>query len=197
MNENQHTVLTSFESPPTAGVEASWIEPNSNLSAEPTEVRGQRILVVEDEVPVREILRMMLEVEGYQVTEAGDGAEALTLFSNGRFDLVITDFEMPRMKGNVLAVGIKQLAPSTPILMISASAGARLEPGNPVDALLGKPFLVEDLHCTLRKLLFDNGRRPAVTAPAFLKLPKSPTPPNFIEAWRSAMQEGSIGEGLK
>ena len=60
---------------------------------------------------------------------------------------------MPLMKGNELAVAIKRLAPSVPILMITASARARREAGNPVDALLSKPFLVEDLHCALRKLL--------------------------------------------
>jgi CheY-like chemotaxis protein len=151
MNENGHSVLSSLEPLPTGGAEASWID--TNLTAEPAAVRGKRILLVDDEAAVRACLRLMLELEGYQVTEAGDGAEALTSFTMGQFDLVITDFEMPVMKGNQLAVGIKLLASSAPILMITASASARCEAENPVDALLSKPFMVEDLHCALRKLL--------------------------------------------
>jgi len=151
MIENRHSVLTSFEPLQTGGAEASWIYPD--LSAEPAEVRGKRILLVEDQAPIRACLRMMLEMEGHQVTEASDGAEALRSFAIGQFDLVITDLEMPVMRGNELAVGIKQLAPSVPILMITASARARREAENPVDALLSKPFMVKDLHCELRKLL--------------------------------------------
>jgi two-component system cell cycle response regulator CpdR len=151
MIENRHSVLTSFEPLQTGGDEVSWIDPD--LSAEPAEVRGKRILLVEDQAPIRAFLRMMLEMEGHQVTEAGDGAEAMRSFAIGQFDLVITDLEMPVMMGNELAVGIKLLAPSVPILMITASARARREAGNPVDALLSKPFMVNDLRCELRKLL--------------------------------------------
>jgi two-component system cell cycle response regulator CpdR len=150
MIENRHSVLTSFEPLQTGRAEASWINPD--WSAEPAEVRARRILLVEDEASIRACLRMMLEMEGHQVTEAGDGAEALKSFTIGQFDLVITDLEMPVMKGNELAVGIKLLAPSVPILMITASAMARREAENPVDALLSKPFMVNDLRCALKKL---------------------------------------------
>ena len=142
MIENSYTVSTSFEPPHTDCAEAPWVE-----------VRGKRILLVEDQEPIRACLRMMLELEGHQVTEASNGAEALNLFASGHFDLVITDFEMPVMKGNMLAVRIKRLAPSLPILMITASARARRDAENPVDALLGKPFPVTDLRSSLRILL--------------------------------------------
>ncbi len=115
-------------------------------------VRGKRILLVEDQQLVRAALRMMLELDGHQVTEAGNGAEALRLFTLGEFDLVVTDFEMPVMAGNQLAAGIKRLAPSLPILMVTASEGARCGAENPVDALLDKPLTVSDLRCALGKL---------------------------------------------
>lgn len=150
MIKNEHSVLTGFDPVQTNGAEASWINPD--LVAEPAEVRGKRILVVDDQEPVRECLRMVLEMDGYQVTEASDGAEALRSFTSDQFDLVITDLEMPVMRGNELAAGIKSLAPSVPILMITASAGARRETGNPVDALLSKPFMVNELRFELRKL---------------------------------------------
>jgi CheY-like chemotaxis protein len=151
MPENRHPVLTSFEPLQTGGAEAPWVGPD--LSAEQVEVRGKRILLVEDEEPLRACLRMMLEFAGHQVTEANNGAEGLNLFSIGEYDLVITDFEMPVMGGNRLAIGIKLLAPSLPILMITASEKARRDARNPVDALLNKPFAVTDLFCALQKLL--------------------------------------------
>ena len=123
------------------------------MSADQAVVRGKRILLVEDEEPLRACLRMVLELEGHQVTEASNGAEGLNLFTIGEFDLVITDFEMPVMEGNKLAIGIKQLAPSLPILMITASERARRNAKNPVDGLLNKPFTATELHCVVGKIL--------------------------------------------
>lgn len=151
MIENRNTVLTGFEPARTESAEAPWGGQDS--SPEPAAVRGKRILVVDDEEPLRACLRMMLEMEGHQVTEAANGAEALTQFSLGEFDLVVTDYQMPVMEGNQLAVRLKLLAPSLPILMVTASGRARRGVENPVDALLNKPFAVTELQRTLRKLL--------------------------------------------
>jgi CheY-like chemotaxis protein len=171
MTENGNSVLTGFGPRQTGGADASWMDPD--LNTEPAEVRGKRILLVEDEATVRACLRMMLEMEGHQVAEASDGAEALGSFTTGQFDLVITDFEMPVMKGNELAVGIKLLAPSVPILMISASARARREAENPVDAILSKPFMVNDLRCVIRKLLSARPERAQLRAvPALEGVPQ-------------------------
>ena len=149
MIENSYPVLTNDTFDKEA--EASWL--GRDLSGGQTQVRSERILLVEDEEPLRACLRMMLQLEGYQVTEASNGAIALKLFNIGEFDLVITDFQMPVMEGNKLAVGIKLLAPSLPILMITASAKVRRDADNPVDAILDKPFTVAELHFVLRKLL--------------------------------------------
>ena len=151
MIENSKTVVARLEPPETGGAESPWVGRDS--SAERAAVRGKRILLVDDEEALRSCLRMILELEGYQVTLAGNGAEALNLFTRGGFDLVVTDFEMPVMRGDQLAVGIKLVAPSQPILMITASARAHRDADNPVDALLTKPFSVADLHDALRKLL--------------------------------------------
>jgi CheY-like chemotaxis protein len=151
MIENRSAVLESLEPMQISGVEAPWV--GRDLNAEQIVVRGKRILIVDDEEPLRACLRIMLELEGYQVTEASNGARALKLFNVGEFDIVITDFQMPVMEGNKLAANLKLLAPSLPILMITASARARCDAENPVDALLNKPFTVTDLHCALGKLL--------------------------------------------
>ncbi len=153
-----NNAITSFE--PLQAEPPSLV---GELSAEQATIRGKRILLVDDEQPVRASLRMMLELDGHQVTEAGNGSEALHLFSLGEFDLVITDFEMPVLKGNELAVSIKLLAPSLPVLMITASERAYGHAENPADALLNKPFMVPDLRYALEKLL---SARPVVAQPS-------------------------------
>jgi CheY-like chemotaxis protein len=170
MIENRHPVSASFNPVHTDGAEAPWI--GRDLGAEQVEVRGERILIVEDEAPLRACLRMMLELEGHQVTEASNGFEALNLFNIGEFHLVITDFEMPVMQGNQLAVAIKLLAPSLPILMITGSGRAHRDARNPVDALLAKPFTATDLRCALGKLL---SARPELAPPSFVPTLESPS----------------------
>ncbi len=143
-------ISATFEPFQASGVAAPW----AGLAlSEQAVVGGKRILLVEDDEPLRGFVRVMLELEGHQVTEASNGAEALSLFTMGEFDLVITDFEMPVMKGNEFAAGIKLLAASVPILMITGSERARGGVENPVDALLGKPFTVDELRREVAKLL--------------------------------------------
>ena len=116
-------------------------------------IRGKRILLVDDEPSVREAFRMMLKFDGHSVTEANDGAEALDLFTRGQIDLVVTDFEMPVMKGNELAVRIKKLAPKQPILMITGCGKELGDSENPVDSILNKPFTMDNLCEAIAKLL--------------------------------------------
>ena len=116
-------------------------------------IRGKRILLVDDQPSIREALRMMLKFDGHSVTEASDGAEALDLFTKGQFDLVATDFEMPVMKGNELAVRIKKLAPTQPILMVTAHEKRLGDSENPVDGILSKPFTLDNLRGAIAKVL--------------------------------------------
>lgn len=120
---------------------------------EPGKVSGKRILLADDQQEVREMTKLMLDMDEHIVTEAGNGREALDLFAPGRFDLVITDYYMPLMKGDELARNIKRLAPAEPILMITGSAeedgGIRAS----VDAFLNKPFGLQDLRQVMAQLL--------------------------------------------
>ena len=116
-------------------------------------IRGKRILLVDDQPSVRGSVRMMLEIDDHIVTEANNGAEALDLFTQGQFDLVATDVEMPVMKGNELAVRIKQLAPKQPILMITGYGNEVGDSENPVDRILNKPFTLDDLRRAIAQLL--------------------------------------------
>src|SRR5690554_5785736 len=81
-----------------------------------------RILVVGDEPFVCDAVKMMLAFDGHHVDTASSGKEALAMYQNATYDLVITDYAMPAMKGDELAVAIKAQKPAQPIVMITAYA---------------------------------------------------------------------------
>ena len=110
--------------------------------------RGTRILVVDDEPAVGGTIKLMLEHEGHKVQIASSSKEALSLLEVGNYDLVITDYAMPEMKGDALAIAVKKMRPHLPIIMITAHADVLKASGNPltgVDVLIDKPFLMDDL----------------------------------------------------
>jgi DNA-binding response OmpR family regulator len=115
-------------------------------------IKGKRILLVEDERAVRETLRLLLARDAHTIVEANNGAEAFALFLGAKFDLVMTDFEMPFVKGDELATKIKRVAPSQPILMLTAF-DHRADSRNPVDAVVRKPFDCARLRDTMTALL--------------------------------------------
>jgi two-component system response regulator PilR (NtrC family) len=115
-----------------------------------------RILVVDDERSMREMLSILLEREGYEAVEAKNGQEALQLFETSIFDLVISDIQMPGINGIDLLGRIKKLAPEVPVLMITAFATA----DQAVDAIkLGafhyftKPFNNDEIRALVRNAL--------------------------------------------
>ena len=115
-----------------------------------------QILVVDDEPAVCDAIKMMLEHDGHTVQTAKSGREALALLEQRRFDLVTTDFSMPEMKGDALAVAIKQRLPNLPVLMISGNAIMSQSSSNPltgVDLVIGKPFLLKQLREAIAKVL--------------------------------------------
>ena len=121
--------------------------------AEQNRVCGKRILLAEDDSGARASLNLLLRIDRHSVVEASNGREALELFTKDRFDLVIVDYAMPEMQGGELALHIKRIAPSQPILMVTAYFEKLVDDNLPVDAILGKPFGVEDLRQSVAKLL--------------------------------------------
>jgi len=115
----------------------------------------RRILVVDDEPFVCDAVKMMLNFDGHIVETASNGKEALAMFEKGKFDLVITDFAMPSMKGDELAAAIKARAPNQPVVMITAYAEMLQASGIPlkgVDFVISKPFLLENLREAIAKV---------------------------------------------
>lgn len=115
------------------------------------------ILVVDDEAYVCDALKMLLTLDGHEVATANSGLEALALFSQRRFDVVITDYSMPAMKGDELALAIKSRNPTQPIVMITAYVevltGSTMAPLNGIDVLVSKPFRLEQLREAIAKVL--------------------------------------------
>lgn len=123
---------------------------------EQNEVIGKRILLVEDDPSARESIRLLLTIDRYQVTEAKDGSEALALMARKSFDLVVLDFFMPGMQGTEVALNIKRIAPSLPILMVTAYLEKLGNVEHLVNAVLSKPFAIGDLRNGITKLLSRN-----------------------------------------
>jgi DNA-binding response OmpR family regulator len=111
-----------------------------------------RILLADDDADVRTTLKLVLDMENHAVSEACDGQQALNLFQPGHFDLVITDYIMPEMSGDQLAVEIKKQDPTVPVIMITANADRlpNVLPG--VDILLPKPFQIAELRQAVRRM---------------------------------------------
>ncbi len=105
------------------------------------------VLVVDDEIRIRELVRRYLEREGHQVLTAGSGAEALETISRTVVDLVVLDLRLPDISGEEVAGEIRRLG-DVPILMLTAKVGERdrvhgLEVG--ADDYVTKPFSPREL----------------------------------------------------
>ena len=102
---------------------------------------------------------MMVEHYGHEVQTATSGREALSLLEQGSFDVVITDYSMPGMRGDELAIAIKQRLPDQPVVMITAHAAMLKSSGNPLagmDFMISKPFMLEELREAIAAVLPKN-----------------------------------------
>jgi CheY-like chemotaxis protein len=118
-------------------------------------ISPKRILLVEDAPDVADTMSALLVKLGHRVELAADGKEGLNRYKAGKFDLVITDYLMPRMNGVELAETIKRRSPQQPILMVTAftfTIAAHDGRPLPVDAVLRKPFHPREFNNTLTEL---------------------------------------------
>jgi two-component system response regulator PilR (NtrC family) len=115
-----------------------------------------RILVVDDEKSMRELLTFILKKEGYEVTAPERGEQALELARREPFDLVITDVRMPKVDGLEILKAVKDSAPETAVIMISAFSSVETA----VEAMklgaydyINKPFRVEEIKLIVKNAL--------------------------------------------
>lgn len=121
--------------------------------SEQAPIAHKRILLADDQPEVRETVKLLLDLDGHSVTEASNGQEALTLFRQSQYDLVITDYAMPQMRGDELAANVKQVAPGQRVLMITGSVEKFGAPDAAVDKLLNKPFTFDELRQAVAQVL--------------------------------------------
>lgn len=127
----------------------------------------KRILIVEDEPDIQELLRAYLEDAGYQTAVAGDGVAALALFGGQPFDLVLLDLMLPKIDGFGVCELIRQQS-QIPILMLTALDGEESQLrgfGMDIDDYVTKPFsmpvLLEKIRVILRRSDGMDGKKKA------------------------------------
>lgn len=116
-----------------------------------------RILVVEDDQSLREVLRMFLTKSGHDVTVCGEGNKALKLIATEEeFDLVLTDLRLGSVTGLEILTFVKEQSPQTEVIMMTAFSTVETA----IDAMrrgafdyIGKPFKLEEISITLQKAL--------------------------------------------
>ena len=113
----------------------------------------QTILVVDDELSMREFLKILLEKEGYRILTAANGAEAIDIAAIDSIDLVVSDIRMPGINGLELLAILKEKNPGLPVIMITAFAS----PDDAVSAMkngafdyITKPFNVDEIKDVIR-----------------------------------------------
>ena len=114
-----------------------------------------RILVVDDNPEIREIIRILLGSEGYQVEDAADGSAALAQLERASFDLIILDIMMPGLNGYQTSLEIRKLT-NAPILFLSdrtKDSDKALGFSSGGDDYLAKPFSYPELTCRVKALI--------------------------------------------
>jgi CheY-like chemotaxis protein len=146
-------VLPSTPQPVTAPVPEPVPEPPP-LPPPPPGQAQKRVLIVDDEPMIREVISMFFEDHGFVVDTADDGRGAVDKFRAGNYDLVMTDRAMPEMNGDQLAREIKELRPGTPVILLTGYGEQMNQDGERppgVDAVVAKPFSTVGL----RQVLVD------------------------------------------
>jgi CheY-like chemotaxis protein len=115
-----------------------------------------KILVVDDEEALRTVLASELEGEGYQVTSAADGQEAINILGSLAFDLILLDIKMPNVDGFEVLKYVKERHPSTKIIMLTGFADLK----NAIESkklgaedFVSKPYDLVDLLTTVERVL--------------------------------------------
>lgn len=113
-----------------------------------------KILVVDDNNPLRILLSKMLSRLGYEVSSADSGENGLRIFLRNKFDLVFSDYEMPGIDGVDFACSIKKCSPRTPVVIMTGAGREAVLSRNSaaVDEVISKPFTLAQLDETIQNL---------------------------------------------
>jgi CheY-like chemotaxis protein len=117
-----------------------------------------RILIAEDDEPVRRFVKRALELDGHQVETAEDGAAALDrlIAEEGAFDLLLSDIRMPMMDGIALALQVARDFPGLPILLMTGFADQRERAHDLmaiVEDVITKPFSLAEIRAAVNSII--------------------------------------------
>ena len=118
--------------------------------------KEKKILIVDDNPHMCNLLADILEIFNYQGIKAKDGEEALVFLKKDNYDMVITDLRMPNLGGMDLLKTIKDENPSLPVVIITAFGKSDTQQdvmAAKADGYLAKPFKVDEIENLLKKLL--------------------------------------------
>jgi len=131
---------------------------NKSSPGSPSPTRKVNILLVDDDPEVSEVLELMLAQIGHEVTVVSQGQEAVALFEQGDYDLVITDLGMPDISGWEVAKAVKEKRPETPVVLITGW-GIQLDSEemsrSGIEGVIAKPFSKQALVDQLARVLKD------------------------------------------
>jgi len=118
---------------------------------------SKKILIIDDDVQIRNILEKLLSIIGFEIFTACDGYHAIEKLNKINVDLIITDYNMPGITGIDTIKSIKQINPDIPIIMISGHTFDNPNKLNDyVDVFFNKPVNFEKLKGCIEKLLNNN-----------------------------------------
>ena len=119
---------------------------------------GRRVMIVDDDASVRSLLRLTLPAEGFEILEAADGADAISLLACETPDLVLLDWQMPGASGAEVLGTLRRRLPDVSVIVLTASI-ERAERDRAAalgaDAFLTKPFSPLELLSEIERLLGD------------------------------------------
>jgi len=137
-------------------IQQSGDQPQAGLPRRILMAEKNRILVVDDEDALRTVLSAELEGEGYRVSSAGDGAEAINILKTQVFDLILLDIKMPNVDGFEVLKFAKENQPSTKVIMLTGFADLK----NAIESkklgaedFVSKPYDLVDLLTTVERVL--------------------------------------------
>ena len=112
------------------------------------------ILVVDDNNVFRIVVSKMLSRLGYEVSSSDSGENGLSIFLKDKFDIVLSDYEMPGMDGVALACSIKKSSPRTPVVIMTGAGKEAVfsRESTAVDEVISKPFTLAEIDATIQNL---------------------------------------------
>ena len=115
---------------------------------------GENILVVDDNNFLRMAVSQMLSMLGYEVLSADSGENGLSLFFKNKFDIVLSDYEMPGMDGVAFACSVKKNSPRTPVVIMTGAGRETVfsRKSTAVDEVIAKPFSLAEIDETIQNV---------------------------------------------